>query len=134
MMTNKIFTMVTGYFTQMVGKYPKIYTWVRNGFSILGVFTTIYLLFFFSIQRPKEIAESQDKVNQLQKEIKKGEKVISKLEKENKKINNQILDLNKDLMDMKNKSDKYKKQYEKQVSNINNLSTRELSRAFANEF
>lgn len=131
---NKIFTIITGYFTEIVNKYPKIYLWVKNGFSLIGVFTTIYLVFFFSVQRPKEIAESQDRVNQLQKEIKKGEKVISKLEKENKKINNQILDLNKDLMEMKNKSDKYKKQYEKQVNNINNLSTRELSRAFADEF
>lgn len=126
---------IGGWFHEkIVSRFPKQFSFVRNLFAVLGVFTTVYILFFFLVQKPKMIAESEAKVKSLEKEIKNGEKVISKLEKENKKIYGEINGLNKDLEQLKNKSEKYRKQYEKQVNNINNLSDKQLSRVFADEF
>ena len=74
----------------VVTKYPNTFSFVRNLFAFLGLFTTLYLIFLLSILKPKMIQESENKIQSLNQEIKENDKQISKLEKENKKISNQM--------------------------------------------
>lgn len=118
----------------IVVKYPKTYRFVRNLFAVLGVFTTIYVIFFLTVTKPAMIEESELKIKTLNKEIKENNKQITKLEKENKKISNQVEKLNDELGDLQIKNKKYVKDYEKNIGRISSMSNNQLSRTFADSF
>lgn len=115
-------------------KYPNTFSFVRNLFAILGLFTTLYLIFLLAILKPKMIQESENKIQLLNQEIKENDKQISKLEKENKKISNQVEKLNDQLGDLQIKNKKYVKEHEKNTNRISSMSNNQLSRVFADSF
>ena len=118
----------------VVTKYPNTFGFVRNLFAILGLFTTLYLIFLLAILKPKMIQESENKIQLLNQEIKENDKQISKLEKENKKISNQVEKLNDQLGDLQIKNKKYVKEHEKNTNRISSMSNNQLSRVFADSF
>lgn len=107
---------------------------VKNIFAWVGVFTTAYLIFFFSFTRPQDIKESEDRVNQYEKEINNYSKQLSNLEKEKKELETDVLDLKSDLEDLSIESNKNKQKYEKEIRYITNLSNNKLSKLFADTF
>ena len=118
----------------VVTKYPNTFSFVRNLFAFLGLFTTLYLIFLLAILKPKMIQESENKIQLLTQEIKENDKQISKLEKENKKISNQVEKLNDQLGDLQIKNKKYVKEHEKNTNRISSMSNNQLSRVFADSF
>lgn len=135
MKMNNILSVSKNFFLEkVVNRYPKTFSFVRNLFAVLGVFTSLYLIFFLSFQRPQMIQESENKIKMLNKEIKENNKEISRLEKENKKIVDQVGKLNDQLTDLQIKNKKYVKDYEKNVGRISTMSNNQLSRAFADAF
>jgi len=118
----------------VVKKYPQQFSFLKNIFAILGVFVSIYLIFFLIITKPKMIKESEDQIKALNLEIKNNNKEISKLEKENKKIYVQVEKLNNQLSDLQIKNKKYVKEHEKSISRINSMSNNKLSSVFADTF
>jgi septal ring factor EnvC (AmiA/AmiB activator) len=136
MMKNKINKeVVLGYLKKIVGVWDNpLLSKPKNIFAWVGVFTTLYLVFFFSFTRPQNIKESQDRINQYEKEIKDFNKQISKLEKERLVLESEVTELETELKDLSNKSDKNKQKYEREVRYISNLSHNELSELFADTF
>jgi len=135
MIMSNILGMIKNFFLEnLVLKYPKTYRFVRNLFAVLGVFTTVYLIFFLTVTKPAMIQESEKKIETLNKEIKENNKQITKLEKENKKISNQVDKLNNELGDLQIKNKKYVKDYEKNIGRISSMSNNQLSRTFADSF
>ncbi len=70
----------------------------------------------------------------LEDEIKDNHKEIKVLEKENIKIEKEIVQLEEELDVIQDKSEKYKKQYEKEVSDIRNASDDKLVKLFTDTF
>ena len=136
MMKNKINKeVVLGYLKKIVGVWDNpLLSKPKNIFAWVGVFTTLYLVFFFSFTRPQEIKESQEKFNQYEKEIKGFDKQISKLEKERLVLESEVTKLETELEDMSNKSKQNKQKYEREVRHISNLSDNKLSKLFADTF
>ena len=135
MIISNILGLIKNFFLEnIVLKYPKTYRFVRNLFAVLGVFTTVYLIFFLTVTKPAMIQESEKKIETLNKEIKENNKQITKLEKENKKISNQVDKLNNELGDLQIKNKKYVKDYEKNIGRISSMSNNQLSRTFADSF
>jgi septal ring factor EnvC (AmiA/AmiB activator) len=132
---SKIISVVKNLFTtQVIDKYPKTFSFVRNLLTVLGIFTTLYLVFFLTVTKPQMIQESEDKIKLLNQEIKDNNKEISKLEKENKKIVGEIGKLNTKLSDLQIKNKKYVKDYEKNIARISTMSNNQLSGTFADAF
>jgi septal ring factor EnvC (AmiA/AmiB activator) len=132
---SKIISVVKNFFTtQVIDKYPKTFSFVRNLLTVLGIFTTLYLVFFLTVTKPQMIQESEDKIKLLNQEIKDNNKEISKLEKENKKIVGEIGKLNTKLSDLQIKNKKYVKDYEKNIARISTMSNNQLSGTFADAF
>jgi septal ring factor EnvC (AmiA/AmiB activator) len=135
MIMSKIISVVKNLFTtQVIDKYPKTFSFVRNLLTVLGIFTTLYLVFFLTVTKPQMIQESEDKIKLLNQEIKDNNKEISKLEKENKKIVGEIGKLNTKLSDLQIKNKKYVKDYEKNIARISTMSNNQLSGTFADAF
>ena len=107
MIMNNIFSTIKNFImVNIVTKYPKTFNFVRNLFAALGVFTSLYLVFFLMVSKPKMIQESENKIKLLNVEIKENNKQITKLEKENKKISNQVIKLTDQLGDLQIKNKK----------------------------
>ena len=100
---------------------------IKNVLAIIGIVSIFYFIFFFGIEKPKLIEESEEKVEILEDEIKI-------LEKENIKIEKEIVKLEEELDVIQDKSEKYKKQYEKEVSIIRNASDDKLVKLFTDTF
>lgn len=116
---------------------PKIETyilWAKKGLMIWGVISIFIWIYSFGIDRPATIRESQKRVDSLNVVIKTNKKLIISLEKENKQIEDKIENLNEELVDLKKKSDKYQKEYEKQVKRIDALDDSELVKLFTESF
>lgn len=116
---------------------PKIETyilWTKKGLMIWGVLSIFIWIYSFGIDRPATIRESQKRVDSLNVVIKTNKKLIISLEKENKQIEDKIENLNEELVDLKKKSDKYQKEYEKQVKRIDALDDSELVELFTESF
>lgn len=107
---------------------------VKNIFAWIGVFTSVYLIIFFSFTRPSDIKESEDKISQYQKEIEEFNKQVTTLEKQKLELESEIGGLEKDLAEVEDKSNKNKEKYEKQIRYISNLSNNKLSKLFADTF
>jgi septal ring factor EnvC (AmiA/AmiB activator) len=135
MTINSIISTINGLTkTYIIDKFPKPFYFLKNLFAILGVITTIYLLFFLTVTKPKMIEESQQKIKVLTQEIENNNKEISKLEKENKKVVTQIGKLNNQLVDLQIKNKKYIKDYEKNIGRITTMSNNMLTSTFTDAF
>lgn len=116
---------------------PKIETylhWTKKGLMIWGVVSIFLWIYTLGIDRPSIIRESEKRVDSLNVVIKTNKKLIITLEKENQEIENRIENLNGELVDLKKKSDKYQKEYEKQVKRIDALDDNELVKLFTESF
>ena len=99
--------------------------------GVISIFLWIYTL---GIDRPMIIRESEKRVDSLNVVIKTNKRLIITLEKENREIEDRIENLNGELVDLKKKSDKYQKEYEKQVKRIDALDDNELVKLFTESF
>lgn len=106
----------------------------KNILAVFGLVSIFYFIFFFAIEKPKLIDDSEEKVEVLQDKIKNSTKEIIVLGKENTKIEKEIAKLEKELDDIQDKSEKNKKQYEKEVSAIRNASDDKLVKLFTDTF
>ena len=116
---------------------PKIETylqWTKTGLMIWGVISIFLWIYTLGIDRPMIIRESEKRVDSLNVVIKTNKRLIITLEKENREIENRIENLNGELVDLKKKSDKYQKEYEKQVKRIDALDDNELVKLFTESF
>ena len=116
---------------------PKIETylqWTKTGLMIWGVISIFLWIYTLGIDRPMIIRESEKRVDSLNVVIKTNKRLIITLEKENREIEDRIENLNGELVDLKKKSDKYQKEYEKQVKRIDALDDNELVKLFTESF
>jgi peptidoglycan hydrolase CwlO-like protein len=142
MMKKKIFDFWSKFNSVILSPFKKTYDLIpenyrnmlKDIFAVVGVISSFYFILFFSISKPKMIEESEKKVEVLKTVIKENNKEIKLLHKENEKIEDEVEDLEKNLSDLQDKSDKYKKQYEKQVNTIFKLNNNELSELFTETF
>lgn len=120
--------------TYLSDKFPETFSTLKNLFAIIGVFASIYLLFFLGVTKPNMIKESEVKIEVLTQVIETNNKEISKLERENKKIVSNLKDLNEELSDLQIKNKKYVNDYEKNIARISNMSDNDLTRTFTKAF
>jgi septal ring factor EnvC (AmiA/AmiB activator) len=102
---------------------------VKNILSLIGLICILWFVFFFSFQRPREIAESQRVIDSLQNNI-----AFKNIEKRNNEILQDIEKKNKELADLAKQSKKYKKDYEKQVARLNSLDDDDVTDLFTERF
>ena len=96
---------------------------VKNILSLIGLICILWFVFFFSFQRPREIAESQRVIDSLNVVIKQNNIAFKNIEKKNK-----------ELADLAKQSKKYKKDYEKQVARLNSLDDDDVTDLFTERF
>lgn len=135
-MKNKIDKeLILNYLKKILGVWDNpILSKVKNVFAWIGVFTSLYLIFFFSFTRPQEIKESQEREKIQENEIQDFSKRVIKLEKQKETLEKEVVILQNELEDLQKESDKNKKEYEKKVRYISNLSNNQLSKLFADTF
>ena len=107
---------------------------VKNILSLIGLICILWFVFFFTFQRPKEIAESQRVIDSLSVVIKQNNIEFKNIEKRNNEILEDIEKKNKELADLAKKSNKYKKDYEKQVARLNSLDDDDVTDLFTERF
>lgn len=130
-LVNKIKEILTG----LWNKIPKdLLEKIKNVLAIIGIVSIFYFILFFGIEKPKLIEESEEKVEVLEDEIKENHKEIKLLEKENIKIEKEIVKLEEELDVIQDKSEKYKKKYEKEIAVIRNASDDDLVKLFTDTF
>lgn len=135
MTMNSLIELVKILFSNVVSKGKSItFVDIKNVLSWIGLASIIYFIFFFAIQKPQIIKDSEDQVNVLNTEIVENNKELSKLEKENKEIKKEIKKLESDLSDLQIKYKKTVSDYEKNVGNINRMSNNDLSKLFTKTF
>ena len=107
---------------------------VKNILSLIGLICVLWFVFFFSFQRPREIAESQRVIDSLNVVIKQNNIEFKNIEKRNNEILQDIEKKNKELADLAKQSKKYKKDYEKQVARLNSLDDDDVTDLFTERF
>lgn len=107
---------------------------VKNILSLIGLICILWFVFFFSFQRPREIAESQRVIDSLNFVIKQNNIAFKNIEKRNNEILQDIEKKNKELADLAKQSKKYKKDYEKQVARLNSLDDDDVTDLFTERF
>jgi len=107
---------------------------VKNILSLIGLICILWFVFFFSFQRPIEIAESQRVIDSLNVVIKQNNIAFKNIEKRNNEILQDIEKKNKELADLAKQSKKYKKDYEKQVARLNSLDDDDVTDLFTERF
>ena len=107
---------------------------VKNILSLIGLICILWFVFFFSFQRPREIAESQRVIDSLNVVIKQNNIAFKNIEKRNNEILQDIEKKNKELADLAKQSKKYKKDYEKQVARLNSLDDDDVTDLFTERF
>jgi septal ring factor EnvC (AmiA/AmiB activator) len=107
---------------------------VKNILSLIGLICILWFVFFFSFQRPREIAESQRVIDSLNVVIKQNNIAFKNIEKRNNEILQDIEKKNKELVDLAKQSKKYKKDYEKQVARLNSLDDDDVTDLFTERF
>ena len=107
---------------------------VKNILSLIGLICILWFVFFFSFQRPREIAESQRVIDSLNVVIKQNNIAFKNIEKRNNEILQDIENKNKELADLAKQSKKYKKDYEKQVARLNSLDDDDVTDLFTERF
>jgi septal ring factor EnvC (AmiA/AmiB activator) len=107
---------------------------VKNILSLIGLICILWFVFFFSFQRPREIAESQRVIDSLNVVIKQNNITFKNIEKRNNEILEDIEKKNKELADLAKQSKKYKKDYEKQIARLNSLDDDDVTDLFTERF
>jgi septal ring factor EnvC (AmiA/AmiB activator) len=107
---------------------------VKNILSLIGLICVLWFVFFFSFQRPREIAESQRVIDSLNVVIKQNNITFKNIEKRNNEILEDIEKKNKELADLAKQSKKYKKDYEKQIARLNSLDDDDVTDLFTERF
>lgn len=107
---------------------------VKNILSLIGLICVLWFVFFFSFQRPREIAESQRVIDSLNVVIKQNNITFKNIEKINNEILEDIEKKNKELADLAKQSKKYKKDYEKQIARLNSLDDDDVTDLFTERF
>jgi hypothetical protein len=107
---------------------------IKNILSLIGLICILWFVFFFTFQRPKEIAESQRVIDSLNVVIKQNNIAFKNIEKRNNEILEDIEKKNKELADLAKQSKKYKKDYEKQVARLNSLDDDDVTDLFTERF
>lgn len=107
---------------------------VKNILSLIGLICVLWFVFFFTFQRPKEIAESQRVIDSLNVVIKQNNITFKNIEKRNNEILEDIEKKNKELADLAKQSKKYKKDYEKQIARLNSLDDDDVTDLFTERF
>jgi septal ring factor EnvC (AmiA/AmiB activator) len=107
---------------------------VKNILSLIGFICVLWFVFFFSFQRPREIAESQRVIDSLNVVIKQNNITFKNIEKRNNEILEDIEKKNKELADLAKQSKKYKKDYEKQIARLNSLDDDDVTDLFTERF
>ena len=107
---------------------------IKNILSLIGLICILWFVFFFTFQRPKEIAESQRVIDSLNVVIKQNNISFKNIEKRNNEILEDIEKKNKELADLAKQSKKYKKDYEKQVARLNSLDDDDVTDLFTERF
>ena len=107
---------------------------IKNILSLIGLICILWFVFFFTFQRPKEIAESQRVIDSLNVVIKQNNIAFKNIEKRNNEILEDIEKKNKELADLAKQSEKYKKDYEKQVARLNSLDDDDVTDLFTERF
>ena len=107
---------------------------VKNILSLIGLICILWFVFFFSFQRPIEIAESQRVIDSLNVVINQNNIAFKNFEKRNNEILQDIEKKNKELADLAKQSKKYKKDYEKQVARLNSLDDDDVTDLFTERF
>ena len=107
---------------------------VKNILSLIGLICVLWFVFFFSFQRPREIAESQRVIDSLNVVIKQNNITFKNIEKKNNEILEDIEKKNKELADLAKQSKKYKKDYEKQIARLNSLDDDDVTDLFTERF
>lgn len=107
---------------------------VKNILSLIGLICVLWFVFFFSFQRPREIAESQRVIDSLNVVIKQNNITFKNIEKRNNEILEDIEKKNKELADLAKQSKKYKKDYEKQIARLNSLNDDDVTDLFTERF
>ena len=79
---------------------------VKNILSLIGLICILWFVFFFSFQRPREIAESQRVIDSLNIVIKQNNIAFKNIEKRNNEILQDIEKKNKELMESLEKVNK----------------------------
>jgi peptidoglycan hydrolase CwlO-like protein len=106
----------------------------KNLFAWIGLLTGIYLLIFLLTIRPNEVANFEQKEKELEKNISENQNQIKDLNRNNKDLLSQNEELEEKLKKIQEKYIIQQKKYEKEISRINNLSNKQLSRLFAESF
>ena len=107
---------------------------IKNILSLIGLICILWFVFFFTFQRPKEIAESQRVIDSLNVVIKQNNIAFKNIEKRNNEILEDIEKKNKELADLAKQSKKYKKDYEKHVARLNSLDDDDVTDLFTERF
>jgi len=113
--------------------YPFISNF-KTLFAWIGLITGLYLIVFFLTIRPNEMSVVKEKEKSLEKNITENEKQISQLNKQNSEIFAENEKLEKELKKSQEQYQNQKKKYEKEISRINSLSNKQLSKLFAESF
>lgn len=111
----------------LISQFKSLFAWI-------GLLTGIYLLFFFLSIRPTEVGQIKEKEKQYQQDLSNNEVEIENLGRENEKLFKENDELEKELQKIQSDYQKQKKKYEKQISYLNNLSNKQLSRLFSESF
>jgi septal ring factor EnvC (AmiA/AmiB activator) len=107
---------------------------IRNIFSWIGLILLVNLGYITFYSKPIEVEQHEQVIGTLESQINENKKTLSQLKTEKLKLEKEIVDLRRDLDISKNKTEKYRKQYERQMDYINSLSDGELTKLFTKEF
>lgn len=134
MILDKILSFIKSIFFDSINKITNpVLVQLRTLFFWIGIFSVIVFV-FITTQNRVEIETYEGKIEDLNGEVKKYEKIVSEISDENEKKKKEISNLQDDLKKLQNKSNDYKKKYEKQVDYINSLSSSQLTKLFTKEF
>ena len=107
---------------------------IRNIFSWIGLILLVNLGYITFYSKPIEVEQHERVIGTLESQINENKKTLSQLKTEKLKLEKEIVDLRRDLDISQNKTEKYRKQYERQMDYINSLSDGELTKLFTKEF
>lgn len=107
---------------------------IRNIFSWIGLILLVNLGYITFYSKPIEVEQHEQVIGTLESQINENKKTLSQLKTEKLKLEKEIVDLRRDLDISQNKTEKYRKQYERQMDYINSLSDGELTKLFTKEF
>lgn len=133
-MLNKTLSFIKSIFFDSVNRITNpILIQLRTLFFWVGIFS-VFVFIFITSQNQVETETYEAKIEDLNDQVKKYEKIAIQILDDNEKKKKEISNLQDELKKLQNKSNDYKKKYEKQVDYINSLSSSQLTKLFTKEF